>query len=82
MEKGEIDLAGSGEDEVIRFDDDNIPEQTSSLCLIGKVTANKAFNAFGFLETMKKAMKPSKGFTAREVGNNLFSLPFSSSRGS
>ncbi|KAL8498259.1 hypothetical protein ACS0TY_021546 [Phlomoides rotata] len=47
---------------------------TSTMCLIGKVLTNKSFNAFGLLETMKKAMNPSMGFTAREIGKNLFSF--------
>ncbi|KAL8465175.1 hypothetical protein ACS0TY_034610 [Phlomoides rotata] len=48
----------------------------STLCLIGKVLTNKSFNAFGLLETMRKAMNPPMGFTAREIGKNLFSFQF------
>lgn len=66
------------DDEVVRFEEDTQDIQAPSLCLIGKVLTQKTFNAFGFLETMKKAMKPSKGFTAREVGPNLFSFQFQS----
>lgn len=47
-----------------------------SLCLIGKVLTNRSFNAFGLLEIMRKAMNPSKGFTAKEIGRNLFSFQF------
>ncbi|KAL8507662.1 hypothetical protein ACS0TY_018268 [Phlomoides rotata] len=48
-------------------------------CLIGKVLTKKKFNAFGFLETMKKAMNtPPKGFIAKETGPNLFFFHFQS----
>ncbi|KAL8557010.1 hypothetical protein ACS0TY_004476 [Phlomoides rotata] len=50
----------------------------ASLCLVGHVLTRKSFNAFGFLETMKRAMNPSKGFTAKEIGPNLFSFQFRS----
>ncbi|KAL8539819.1 hypothetical protein ACS0TY_001430 [Phlomoides rotata] len=50
----------------------------STLCLIGKVLTNKPFNAYGLLETMKKALKPAKDFVAKEVGLNLFSFQFRS----
>ncbi|KAL8457671.1 hypothetical protein ACS0TY_035514 [Phlomoides rotata] len=52
--------------------------RTLPLCLIGKVLTGKPFNAFGFLEAMKRAMNPSKGFTAKEIGPNLFSFNFKS----
>lgn len=41
---------------------------------------NRAFNAFGLLEAMKKAMNPPSGFTAKEIGKNLFSFHFKSGR--
>lgn len=67
------------ENDVVCFDDYEVEEsEEQSLCLLGKVLTSKPFNAFGFLETMKKAMKTSKGFTAKEVGNNLFSFKFQS----
>lgn len=67
------------EEDVVRLEEDEIVEpQEHSLCLMGKVLTSKPFNAFGFLETMKKAMKTTKGFTAKEVGNNLFSFKFQS----
>ncbi|KAL8533792.1 hypothetical protein ACS0TY_009983 [Phlomoides rotata] len=47
-------------------------------CLVGKVATGKTFNAFGFLEAMKQAMNPSNGFTAKEIGPNLFSFHFNS----
>ncbi|KAL8468264.1 hypothetical protein ACS0TY_031488 [Phlomoides rotata] len=43
-----------------------------------KVATWKPFNALGFLEAMKRAMNPSKGFTATEIGPNLFSFQFQS----
>ncbi|KAL8507358.1 hypothetical protein ACS0TY_018053 [Phlomoides rotata] len=55
-------------------------EQKVPLCLIGKVLTEKNFNAFGFLEAMKRAMSPTKGFTAKEIGPNLFSFQFKSHR--
>ncbi|KAL8556060.1 hypothetical protein ACS0TY_003750 [Phlomoides rotata] len=48
------------------------------MCLIGKVLSNKPFNAFGLLETMRKAMNPSRGFTAKEIRKNLFLFQFRS----
>ncbi|KAL8488130.1 hypothetical protein ACS0TY_024425 [Phlomoides rotata] len=48
------------------------------LCLMGKVATGKPFNAFGFLEAMKRAMSPSNGFTAKEIGPDLFSFHFNS----
>ncbi|KAL8510587.1 hypothetical protein ACS0TY_017419 [Phlomoides rotata] len=53
-------------------------EKKLPLCLIGKVLTAKAFNAYGFLEAMKRAMNPTKGFTAKEIGPNLFSFHFRS----
>ncbi|KAL8496695.1 hypothetical protein ACS0TY_020395 [Phlomoides rotata] len=50
----------------------------SNLCLIGKVCTRKTFNAFGFLEAMKRAMAPAKGFTAKKIDKNLFSFNFNS----
>lgn len=55
-----------------------ITPKNSTCCLVGKVLSTKSFNAFGFLEAMKKAMRPSKGFIAREVGQNLFTFQFHS----
>lgn len=80
MERVRVGAGSSavGEAEVIRFEEEDLEPQTSPLCLIGKVLTNRAFNAFGFLETMKRAMKPSKGLTIREVGKNLFSFQFHS----
>ncbi|KAL8456875.1 hypothetical protein ACS0TY_034928 [Phlomoides rotata] len=48
----------------------------SSICLIGKVCTRKAFNAFGFLKVMKRAMAPTKGFTVKEIDITLFSFHF------
>ncbi|KAL8473666.1 hypothetical protein ACS0TY_030493 [Phlomoides rotata] len=48
------------------------------MCLVGMVLTNKPFNAFGLLETMRKAMNPQRGFTAKEIGKNLFSFQFRS----
>lgn len=63
----------------VRFDEDETEKvETDSLCLLGKVLTNKPFNAFGFVETMKKAMKTSKGFSAKKIGNNLFYFKFQS----
>lgn len=74
-------MAESEEDNTIRVVlDGEEAEGGSSLCLIGKVLTNKNFNAFGLLETMKKAMNPSRGFTAKEIGKNLFSFQFRTKR--
>ncbi|KAL8462731.1 hypothetical protein ACS0TY_033667 [Phlomoides rotata] len=51
---------------------------SSTMCLVGMVLTNKSFNAFGMLETMRKAMNPPGGFTAKEIGKNLFSFQFRS----
>ncbi|KAL8524893.1 hypothetical protein ACS0TY_014497 [Phlomoides rotata] len=69
-----IDL---GEDNTLHIDEEeNGPLAPPSMCLIEKVLTNKPFNAYGLLETMKKAMNPLMGFTAREIGKNLFSFQF------
>ncbi|KAL8546267.1 hypothetical protein ACS0TY_006115 [Phlomoides rotata] len=52
--------------------------EASSRCLIGKVLTNKPLNAFGFLESMKRAMAPVGGFVAWEIDKNLFSFQFNS----
>lgn len=52
--------------------------QKEMFCLVGKVLSAKPLNIFGFLEAMKRAMSPSKGFTAGEVGQNLFTFQFNS----
>ncbi|KAL8542605.1 hypothetical protein ACS0TY_003476 [Phlomoides rotata] len=57
-------------------EEEDCTPQSSSLCLIGKVLTSKPFNSFGFLEAMKKAMRPPKGFTV--MGPNLFSFQFCS----
>ncbi|KAL8491953.1 hypothetical protein ACS0TY_023524 [Phlomoides rotata] len=59
-------------------EEEDCSAQSSSLCLIGKVLTCKPFNSFGFLEAMKKAMRPPKGFMVNEVGPNLFSFQFCS----
>ncbi|KAL8527866.1 hypothetical protein ACS0TY_005620 [Phlomoides rotata] len=68
------------EDEgVIRVDLGSVEgDLTSTLCLIGKVITSKPFNAFDFLEAMKRAMAPPKGFVAREIDKNLFLFHFNS----
>ncbi|KAL8547223.1 hypothetical protein ACS0TY_006803 [Phlomoides rotata] len=64
------------EDVVIIEGKDEDGNQALPSCLIGKVAIGKPFNAFGFLEVMKRAMNPSKGFIATEIGPNLFSFQF------
>ncbi|KAL8496970.1 hypothetical protein ACS0TY_020595 [Phlomoides rotata] len=49
---------------------------TPTMCLIGQVLTTKPFNSFGLLEAMKKVMNLTKGFTAKEIGKNLFSFQF------
>ncbi|KAL8521617.1 hypothetical protein ACS0TY_011946 [Phlomoides rotata] len=74
--KGNVDL--NKEDTVyIEVVEDGSGEP-STMCLVGKVLTNKPFNAFGLLETMKKAMNPPMGFIAREISKNLFSFQFCS----
>ncbi|KAL8525118.1 hypothetical protein ACS0TY_014654 [Phlomoides rotata] len=53
-------------------------EESPTMCLIGKVLTNKTFNAFGMLETIRKAMNPSRGLTVKEIGKNLFLFQFKS----
>ncbi|KAL8473347.1 hypothetical protein ACS0TY_030250 [Phlomoides rotata] len=48
------------------------------LCLIINVLTGKPLNAYDFLKTMKKVMKPANRSTAKEVGHNLFSFQFRS----
>ncbi|KAL8545825.1 hypothetical protein ACS0TY_005807 [Phlomoides rotata] len=80
MSKGkqvaDLDLA---DEEVLRVDLDlEEKSEVSSWCLVGKVLTNKPLNAFGFLESMKRAMAPTGGFAAREIDKNLFSFQFNS----
>ncbi|KAL8554470.1 hypothetical protein ACS0TY_002604 [Phlomoides rotata] len=70
------------EDEVLRVDlEPEEKEEGSTRCLIGKVLINKHFNAFGLLESMKRAMAPVGGFVAREIRKNLFFYQFKSETG-
>ncbi|KAL8491499.1 hypothetical protein ACS0TY_023205 [Phlomoides rotata] len=64
------------DDFVIIEEDEADGGRNLPLCLIRKVLTGKSFNAFGFLETMKRAMNPLQGFTAKEIGPNLFSFNF------
>ncbi|KAL8535254.1 hypothetical protein ACS0TY_011032 [Phlomoides rotata] len=65
------------EDDFVIIEEDEVEGgRNLPLCLIGKVLTGKSFNAFRFLEVMKRAMCPSKGFTAKEIGPNLFSFNF------
>ncbi|KAL8525181.1 hypothetical protein ACS0TY_014707 [Phlomoides rotata] len=64
-----------GYEEVIRLEEDEgYGMINSTMCLIEKMLTNKTFNAFGLLE----AMNPSRGFTTKEIGKNLFSFQFRS----
>ncbi|KAL8511697.1 hypothetical protein ACS0TY_018211 [Phlomoides rotata] len=68
-----------GEEEIVRLtDEEGVEVESSTKCLIGKVISNKSFNSFGLLEAMKRAMNPPRGFTANEIGKNLFSFQFRS----
>ncbi|KAL8512383.1 hypothetical protein ACS0TY_018753 [Phlomoides rotata] len=67
---------GEEDDVVVLEGNDTGENRALPLCLIGKVAIGKPFNAFGFLEAMKRAMNPSKGFTTSEIGPNLFSFQF------
>ncbi|KAL8457923.1 hypothetical protein ACS0TY_035691 [Phlomoides rotata] len=58
------------DEEIIKLDDIGVPS--------GKSSRKKPFHAYGFLEAMKRAMNPTKGFTAKEIGPNLFSFHFQS----
>lgn len=49
---------------------------SSCLWLIDRVLTKKTFNAYGFLETMKRAMNSAHGFTGKEIGKNLVSFHF------
>lgn len=50
-----------GEETVrINLENEGNNSRERTLYLIGKVLTNKNFNAFGLLETMKKAMNPSQ----------------------
>ncbi|KAL8554502.1 hypothetical protein ACS0TY_002617 [Phlomoides rotata] len=76
-----MDLDDNGTDlegeDSLRVDELETEEQHSTtLYLMGKVISNKPFNAFGFLEAMKKVMNPPLGFTAKEIRKNLFSFQF------
>ncbi|KAL8484305.1 hypothetical protein ACS0TY_026838 [Phlomoides rotata] len=65
------------EDEVLCLDlGDAESDSGSTRCLIGKVLSRKSINAFRFLESVKRAMAPTRGFTAREIDKNLFSFQF------
>ncbi|KAL8520777.1 hypothetical protein ACS0TY_011362 [Phlomoides rotata] len=60
---------------LLELEEPNKPN-TLPLYLIGKFLTNKPFNAYGLLETMKKAMKPASGFTEKEMGHNIFFFQF------
>ncbi|KAL8470414.1 hypothetical protein ACS0TY_033045 [Phlomoides rotata] len=65
------------EDGVLRLDVElGVGEEVSTKCIIAKVFTNRQFNAFGFLEAMKREMAPAGGFEALEIGKNLFSFQF------
>ncbi|KAL8546299.1 hypothetical protein ACS0TY_006136 [Phlomoides rotata] len=65
------------EDGVIRLELRSVEtDMGSTRCLIEKVLSNKPFNAFGFLESMKRAMAPARGFTAKKIDKNLFPFQF------
>ncbi|KAL8523785.1 hypothetical protein ACS0TY_013669 [Phlomoides rotata] len=72
-------MGDNEEEEVLRLDLGEVMSvKSSSRCFIGKVLSRKAFNAFGFLEAMKRAMALTRGFTAREINKNLFLFQFNS----
>ncbi|KAL8457812.1 hypothetical protein ACS0TY_035621 [Phlomoides rotata] len=82
-----IAMAGEGrgkemvreEEDFVAIEEEGGPiERTQPMCLIGKVLTRKPFNAFDFLEAMKRAMEHLKGFTVKEIGLNLFSFQFRS----
>ncbi|KAL8546264.1 hypothetical protein ACS0TY_006112 [Phlomoides rotata] len=77
-EGGKMKASREEEDFVIIEEEEAESGRKLPLCLMGKVATEKPFNAFGFLEAMKQAMNPSNGFTAKEIGPNLFSLHFNS----
>ncbi|KAL8519998.1 hypothetical protein ACS0TY_010797 [Phlomoides rotata] len=67
------------EEGVLRLDlDFGTGDAVSTKCFIGKVYSNKQFNAYCFLEVMKRAMASARGFDAREIRKNLFSFQFNS----
>ncbi|KAL8524501.1 hypothetical protein ACS0TY_014190 [Phlomoides rotata] len=67
------------EEDVVTIEEEETEKDRGlTMCLMGKVATGKPFNAFGFLEVMKRAMNPSNGFTAKEIGPNLFSFHFNS----
>ncbi|KAL8548863.1 hypothetical protein ACS0TY_007939 [Phlomoides rotata] len=56
------------EEETVRIEsNEHNNARRSTLCLIGKILTDKSLNAYGFLETMKKATKPTNGFIAKET---------------
>lgn len=67
----------SSEEDMVHFGFDELENsEEQPLCLLGRVITTKLFNVFGFLETIKKMIKPTRDFSAKEVGNNLFSFNF------
>ncbi|KAL8515146.1 hypothetical protein ACS0TY_014015 [Phlomoides rotata] len=67
------------EEDVVTIEEEKTENDRGlTMCLMGKVATGNPFNAFGFLEVMKRAMNPSNGFTAKEIGPNLFSFYFNS----
>lgn len=53
-------------------------DDTSSLCLLGKLWTNRSYNSFGMVETMKKLWNPTRGMTCRDLGYNLIAFQFNS----
>ncbi|KAL8461704.1 hypothetical protein ACS0TY_032984 [Phlomoides rotata] len=76
-DEGRAKKTTRGEEDFVVIEGEEVDTgRTLPLCLIGKVVTGKPFNDIRFLEAMKRAMNPSKGFTPKEIGLNLFSFHF------
>lgn len=82
MDKGKRPLMEEeDEEEPINIpDEQEVNDNTVSLCLLGKVWTNRPYNMYGLFETMKKLWCPTKGLICRDMGANLISFQFHSRR--
>lgn len=55
-------------------------DETTSLCLLGKLWTDRPYNRYALMETMKKLWNPAKGLICRDMGANLISFQFHSKR--
>lgn len=69
------------EEDPIQIGGDGAPsDETTSMCLIGKLWTERSYNSFALMETMKKLWCLGKGMVCRDLGNNMIAFQFNSVR--